>query len=281
MANYNGYPITAEAIASLKKLSYSNFKIVVVDDCSKDDSMEQFRRHNQNEIILLQNAVNSGLCTTYNTGIKRALQDGADYVFIVQNDTKDFSVNYLEEVIKKFESDTTIGMVGSIIYNGAGEMNWAETKTKFGFPLDISEGLVIKAEVFKTIGLLNEKLKVYFEDLDFIIRMRAAGYRTAKVTHISFVHYGQRTFSKQRFLPHFIRVRNVPLFMRRYCKQQSFAWKLRHYQRYMRVHIQSLLKALKRWDLVSACALFNAVLIGTLVGLFTPWSDELEHGYHN
>ncbi len=276
MANYNGYKVTSETVQSLKRIKYSNYKIVVVDDCSKDDSYIKLKLENP-DIQVLKTKRNSGLCTAFNVGIKEAILNGADYIFVVQNDTKNFSINYFGEMLKTFEDDDKLGIVGSLVYDYDGNFRWkGEAKMKFGYKLELSEGYVIRREVFENIGLFNERLAVYFEDLDFVIRARNFGYKTKALDSISFDHVGQATFSKQSFSPNYLRVRNIVFFIRRYCKQQSMNWKLKQY---FSNTLQTLSKVkiyFKKFDFISMIKLVIAIVIGTFVGFFLPWSSENE-----
>ena len=277
MANYNGYHLTAEAIESLQKLTYPNYRIVVVDDCSKDDSVARLTRDFP-DVLVLSTKKNGGLCKSYNVGIKEALSNGAHYVFLVQNDTKDFSPNYLEKVLEEFERNEKAGMVGSPVYDYSRDIRWkGVAKNKMGIPLEISEGFVIKREVFEKIGLFNERLVVYFEDLDFVIRLRRVGYETSVASSVSFAHVGQGTFSKQKFYPNYIRIRNVILFMRRYCTDKPVGWIAKNFLRNLFVHTNKLKKALKEGDYKSFFLIGIAIISGIIIGFLLPWSKKNEH----
>ena len=150
------------------------------------------------DITLIQNEKYLGLCKAYNVGIREALKNNADYIVIANNDTKNYSVNYLEEVVKAFTKDDKIGLVGTKVFTYDGKTNWGgETHEKFCVPMNVPTcGYTIKREVFEKIGLFDEALFMNFEDLDFIIRLRKADYKTAFIPTVSYMHMGGGTKSR-------------------------------------------------------------------------------------
>lgn len=275
MANYNGYYVTAGAIRSLRNLTYNNYLIVVVDDCSKDNSPIKLGRDFP-KIKIISATKNGGLNKSYNLGIRYALSSGAEYVFLVQNDSKAFSPNIIEEMLKQFEKDKKIGMVGPFVLDSFGNYRWnGIDKDKFGIKMNISEGYIIKREVFEKIGLFNERLVVYFEDIDFIIRLRGAGFETHAAPEVSFTHIGSVTFTKQKFYPNYIRARNIPFFMRRYCKDKPLIWQIRTFLGNLYVHIDKMKIAFKKRDLTSLFYVTIGIFLGLVVGSLLPWREEL------
>lgn len=276
MANYNGYELTSVAIESIGKIDYSNYKIFVVDDMSSDDSAKKLER-NYPEAEVLFTKVNGGLCRAFNTGIIESYRQGFDIFFLVQNDTDDFKENIFKEVLSTFESKSNIGIVGVKVFDLYNNPTWnGAFKNKLGFRLQISEGYFIQRRVFEEIGIYNERLRVYFEDLDLFIRAKQAGFDVVMNPNTSFSHVGQGTFSKQTFKPHFIRIRNIVFFIRQYCGDKSISWKLRNYIRLIRRHFQCLPGFLLRLEFKRFFGQILAIFYGTLVGLVLPWSSTLE-----
>lgn len=84
--NWNRWPDTLDCLASLQYQDYPNFNVLVVDNDSTDDSVEQIRAA-MPEIELLQSGANLGFGGGCNVGIRRALADGADYVWLINSDS--------------------------------------------------------------------------------------------------------------------------------------------------------------------------------------------------
>ena len=114
LVNWNGKRDTLECLESLRSISYSNFKILVVDNASNDGSVEAIRQQFQH-VEVICNKENLRFAGGNNVGILHALKNSADYVLLLNNDTV-VKKNFLSELINIAESDTTIGMTCSKIY---------------------------------------------------------------------------------------------------------------------------------------------------------------------
>ena len=275
-ANYNNFNATSEFINSVKKLTYPNYHILIVDDCSTDGSTNKIANASP-EVILIRNEENLQLCKSFNNGIRKALKNDAEYIFIVANDTSYFSSDYLEQIIKTFENNTDLGMIGSLCYDYEGGVrSEGIAKDRFGVAMDVpTEGYVIKREVFEKIGLLDEKLMIYFEDLDFIVRLREAGYKTKSVSSVSFAHLGGGTTSKMPFKRNYYRVRNGIWFMRRYCKGKPFNWKVIQFMGAMQPHIQQLVKSFIHLEFKKFAIIGLGIVMGLGAGFMTKWKPKV------
>jgi len=138
LLNYNGSEYAIACLQSLKKISYPNFSIIIVDNASPDDSMEKIERYllaqavdnyavfaspveamqsrlPQPKYTLLQTGHNGGYGHGNNIGIRYALKEGADYVLILNNDTV-VDPSFLEPMVQMCEENKNIGIVSSKIY---------------------------------------------------------------------------------------------------------------------------------------------------------------------
>lgn len=137
LLNYNGYEDTIECFKSLRKISYVNYEIIIVDNASPDQSMARIVDYMENNEIkadyfedfetammngtnkfkvhLIQSSDNYGYGHGNNIGIKYALQIDADYVLILNNDTI-VKENFLEPMVEMCENDNNIGIVSGKIY---------------------------------------------------------------------------------------------------------------------------------------------------------------------
>lgn len=85
MPNYNGARFVKEAIESVLKQTFSDFELVVIDDCSKDESPEIIRgiAHRDSRIRLIESEQNRGVAETRNEGIRQAR---GKYIALLDND---------------------------------------------------------------------------------------------------------------------------------------------------------------------------------------------------
>lgn len=84
--NWNGWEDTVACVKSLEKSSYSNLETLIVDNASVDNSVEMLRKSFPHLVILTSDR-NLGFAGGNNLGIRYALEHGADYVFVLNNDT--------------------------------------------------------------------------------------------------------------------------------------------------------------------------------------------------
>jgi len=191
--NWNAYDETIDCVNSLLNSSYKNLQIVIVDNHSTDDSAKIIRETFPN-IKLICNKSNNGYAGGNNLGIKYALDINADYILILNNDvTVDKSM--VDILVKKLDQEPTLGVItGKVFYkddpkrifSGFGKFIWwrcsgVNRGTMFSrFYLHNREGKVnyisgvlflARSEVFKSLGLLDEKYFMYFEDLEFSFRV--------------------------------------------------------------------------------------------------------------
>ena len=92
LVNWNSYDFSVNCINSLNKCNYTNFKIILVDNGSKDSSIDKLSLQFK-DIHFIKNKSNLGFTGANNIGISKALKDNFDYVMLLNNDTlvkKDF-----------------------------------------------------------------------------------------------------------------------------------------------------------------------------------------------
>jgi GT2 family glycosyltransferase len=214
LLNWNTAGDTIACYRSLQKLNYQNFKIIVVDNASTDDSVGQMRLQLP-EAEIVVNPENSGYAAGNNVGIKRLLDGGCQAVWILNNDTE-VGPDSLGEMVKVL-SDAEVGIVGGIIYfyrdpqtgeegfeshavqfaNGGifwptgKSINWRTPKDPlkpYETTFIMGASLLVRKEVFDQIGMLPEEYFLNYEETDFCVRARRAGWKlmivpTAKIWH--------------------------------------------------------------------------------------------------
>jgi len=273
LLNYNGAEDTIACLQSLQKISYSNYNIVIVDNASPDGSMDKIKDYLQSQLLdytvysspdeamqspkpqlkfmLLQTGHNGGYGYGNNIGIKYALQHGADYVLILNNDTV-VDPGFLKPMVQMCEDDESIGIVSGKIYfydrpeviwfNGGRfhpctgkveHVNFNEKNTGQNPPKEntfISGCMwLIPRKVFETVGLINEEYFMYVEDLEFCKRVLNAGYllKFCEKSHI-WHKDGAATKGEYSELSVFWRTKNMNSFIAKYtepiwCKLLAFA----------------------------------------------------------
>lgn len=239
--NWNDWDDTLECLESLENNDYPNKQIVVVDNGS-----DKKRKAQSVKCKIIYNRENLGFSGGNNVGIKYALENGADYVLILNNDTV-VSRDFLTKLVKAGESDKSSGFLGpkicfypplrragedrDRIWFAGGRINWLYNKGIMKGYGEIDKGqygnqeeteyltgccLLIKKEVLKKIGLMPEEYFLYYEDVDWSLAARQAGFKCVFVPQAKIWHKGSA--STREGSPSYIyyHVRNGLILARKY-----------------------------------------------------------------
>jgi GT2 family glycosyltransferase len=193
--NWNGWPDTTACLRSLEALDYDNWRVIVVDNASSDDSVARIRGSFAT-VEVIRTDRNLGFSSGNNVGIRRALAESADYVWLLNNDTI-VDPKALRAMVERAESDAKVGAIGSAIYDvadperlqgwGGGRVNfWLGRSRNFLCPVSDEKieflsgaSLLLRRPVLQSLGLLDEEFFFYWEDTDYCFRLRKAGWRLA------------------------------------------------------------------------------------------------------
>lgn len=197
--NWNGRRDTEECLASLRKVTYGRFKVLLVDNASSDDSVPFVEEHFP-EAEVVANAENLGFTGGNNVGMRRALEMGADWALLLNNDTT-VEPEFLTTLVSAAQADPRIGVIGPLInYYDPKDRVWfagGRLSLTWGFSWHVGNratdrgqyrgcidedfqtgaAMMISRRVLDEVGLLDEGLFIYFEDTDLSVRARKAGHR--------------------------------------------------------------------------------------------------------
>ena len=191
--NWNGAADTLRCLASLKALAPPQPEVLVVDNHSSDDSVAQILQAHPT-LTVLQTGANLGFGGGCNVGIRHALIQGADYVWLLNNDTL-VEADTLSAMARTMAQSSAIGAVGSVIYDmdeptrvqvwGGGQVQrWlgrARPLRAPGEPAFISgASMLLRADALRQVGLFDaQRFFMYWEDTDLGFRLRARGWTLA------------------------------------------------------------------------------------------------------
>lgn len=213
IVNWNNYTDTLECLSSLSQAAYGDKKIIVVDNGSEDDSIQRIvewagdnrfgfevlnetdlSSQNTQPVTIISLSKNLGFAGANNIGIRYVLENGADYVLLLNNDTV-VTENFLSSMVKTALEAEDVGIVGGKIrYFDRNEEIWFN-----GGYIDFLKGvfygwdddctgkresgfitgclMLIPSEVLKKVGYFDERYFLNVEDVDLSRRIKDAGYR--------------------------------------------------------------------------------------------------------
>lgn len=247
LLNWNNSDFTIECIKSLKKTSYTHKKIFVVDNASSDDSLTKISTNFPN-IDIIVNSKNLGFTGGNNVGIKRALQENFDYIMLLNNDTI-VEESFIEPLINAF--DCNVGAVQPLILNYPDKEtiwnNGGSIDNFFGrfISLDKNKNIMsikknknktsewisgccfmLRASLISKIGLLDEKFFVYFEDVDWSIKisdlkLNLLIVQKSRIFHHEGASWNSKKRSSEGYVSpytHYLNIRNHILILRKHAK---------------------------------------------------------------
>jgi GT2 family glycosyltransferase len=210
---YNSEPYLEQFINSLASQNYFNYNTYIIDNSSQDNtvSLLNMEYRNRGLISVVANTDNLGVAAGNNQGILMALNDGCEWVLLLNNDTS-FPPDFLSQlvascdrhgwrvVVPKIHFDSPSG---HIWYGGGGfnpRRGYTGYHTGIGEPdrgqfdveatVDYSPtcAMLVHRSVFNDVGLMDESYFVYFDDTDFCWRLKQAGISIGYMSATSLVH---------------------------------------------------------------------------------------------
>ena len=265
LSQINGTDLTENCIESLKSVDYDNLSFYVGDNLSDDYSHLKLLTRFP-DINLITYTKRKSYCETFNYLSKIAIEDGCEFVFIVNNDTRNFSKDYFNVLIPEF-NDKNLGMVGStcLTFDGEIRQDLNSMKNKFGHSIIVpTEGFILRTEAWKEIGGFREKLNIYTEDLKLQRDLFNSGWKIKSNHSVSFEHLAGATMSKMTFHSNYYRMRNGVYTLR--ILNLPLKYKIKQFYTWVRVHINNSLTVLKKGKFILAIKIILFSFAGMVAG---------------
>lgn len=238
--NWNDAEATLRCLRSLAGTSYPRWRVIVVDNASIDGSAQRVAAAAP-DALLIRNPVNLGFTGGVNAGISRALQDGADYVWLLNSDAV-VPPDALARLVAAAEADQRIGLV-SPVFHAADRPDVPEhclaifdPQARFASQtadpaqaavwqrtcphrvLLLGTALLVRRDLLRAIGPLDPQFFAYVEDVDFSLRCHAAGFKAVALPDVVVLHtFKQPVEAPATVAPyvHYFMSRNYPLLWRK------------------------------------------------------------------
>lgn len=198
IVSWNGREDLLECLASLEKLEPPRPRVIVVDNGSTDGTGETVReRYPEAELVTLPE--NLGFAGGNNRGIERALEGGAEFVCLLNNDTV-VDPGFFSGLLRAARDQPRAGILGSrVLYRSRSETVWSQgisvgrhtgrvraphhnraVTVVPGRPERVDgvsgAAMLLRAEALRQTGRFDEDYYLCFEDLDLCLRAREQGW---------------------------------------------------------------------------------------------------------
>lgn len=231
IVSYNSKRWIQKCLDTLLETSYDNFQIIVIDNNSSDGSAEFIEKVYNDKVILIKSKKNLGWCGANNLGIKLAIDKKADYIMLLNIDIKIIDKQWLDILIDSSYKNPEYDILGCaqneyddpncshinewtkyILYHGNRDyvFMWDkecnENPNAYAYKeedlnnnaiLDVyfvqGAAMLIKSELFNKIGYFNDKLFMFYDEVEFCRRAHALGKKIGLVCKSRICHYGGGT----------------------------------------------------------------------------------------
>lgn len=195
--NWNGAEFISTCLQSLNAQSLKKHQVVVVDNGSSDNSLAVIKKNFPN-VTVLEFSSNAGFAGGVNRGIRFSLEQGADYIVLLNNDAV-ADKYWLSKLVAQADENQEVSIVTSKILLADKKHidSTGDFYTIWGLPYPRGRNQVDKgqfddqtdvfgasggaslyrAELFKQIGLFDEDFFAYYEDVDISFRAQMAGWK--------------------------------------------------------------------------------------------------------
>jgi len=190
---YNSESVLQEFFDSLAGQTHHNFALYVVDNASKDKTLEMTRQRTDFPIVVIANAENLGVAEGNNQGIRAALADACECVLLLNNDVV-FPADLFAQLYAGLDRHSCDMTTGKMYYHDKPDVFWCaggrfqpwlgyrtqhdgeyqKDTGQFDAPRRVTYTptccLLVRREVFTWIGLMDARYFVYSDDVDFLYR---------------------------------------------------------------------------------------------------------------
>jgi GT2 family glycosyltransferase len=196
--SWNGRDDTLRCLESLTRVEHADLAIICVDNGSTDGSQQAVRERFPN-VLLIEAGVNLGYSAGNNLGIRHALEHGARWVMLVNNDAS-VAPDVVEGFARAAREHPRAGILAGKVYFAdrprtiwfAGQrvrelLGYSGRPRGYGRPdgprysrvgltgRAVGALMAVSREAIEAVGMLDEELFAYVEDVDWALRVRRAG----------------------------------------------------------------------------------------------------------
>lgn len=219
--NYGTYDLTLKMINELHtKLDYDNYSIMVVDNCSSNESAKVLANRSKDlDYIFIANEKNTGYAAGNNIGIRYAINNRYKYSWILNNDVELREKSVLKELIEILEENEDIACIGPKIYNADSSIcaPYCRRPSVWNMTLGVFEDkkyriskqdvagevyriygccMLLKNKAMDEIDCMDERTFLYGEEAILSERLIQKGYRTYYDPAVSVTHLGSVSMKK-------------------------------------------------------------------------------------
>jgi GT2 family glycosyltransferase len=250
--NYGNYADTIRCVRSLESLRYDNYRIVVVDNGSPNESERELRAACADHVVI-QSGSNLGYAGGNNVGIQLAMDEGAAYVAVLNNDTLASDPDLLRGLVDYAERDPSAGLMTPLLLLANGDIDpcctrrspslmelfwnrgigrwiwpvpeWEERhfyrgEVDYQEPAEVEvisgASMFLRRELIEEIGLLDDRTFLFWEEFILFEKIRRTGFRTMLVPDPQITHIQHQSMKGTALKPVLANLKSLDFYLKRY-----------------------------------------------------------------
>jgi len=201
--HYNQKEYLKRLLPSIANQTFADYEVIIIDDATPDRSVVEYIKtfiKDHGNMRLVENTENMRFIKTCNKGIELAM---GEYICLLNADTE-VKNNFVERNVEILDADGSIGALSCVIVDQDGDNWFTGGSFKGGLPVNLKDDFqgirpvdfvagtapFYRKDVFDRIGLLDENYRMYHEDIEFGLRLRAeTDYKACMFPEKLVAHY--------------------------------------------------------------------------------------------
>ncbi|MBN1352389.1 glycosyltransferase family 2 protein [candidate division KSB1 bacterium] len=244
--NWNRKDNVLDCLSHIFEMECPLYQVIVVDNASTDGSVDAIREAYP-DVVIVENDKNYGAPEGKNIGLRKSLESDMDVVYMVDNDIV-VARDSLTQLMNVLEEIPDAGIVGAKMYDyskpdillsAGGIIDFTENVSRGRGDCEKDVGqfekteevdylwggaMIATREVLEKVGLFDsEYLGYWFEDSDFSVRVRKAGYKVIFCGKSKVWHRPHKTIEQFSFRKKYLATRNAIRFMKKHATAGNWA----------------------------------------------------------
>lgn len=169
-------------------------KVIIVDNGSKEKYVKYIKSINEDKIEIILNKENLGIATALNIGVRKALENGYEWILTMDQDSK-ASPDMVKKMfnvynsINREERKDILSIFPNFVDERIQSIEENSNMNSYEYvDADITSGNLLRREVFEKVGFFDDSLFIDLVDTDFCMRLNEKGIKMIKIRDAVLYH---------------------------------------------------------------------------------------------
>lgn len=241
LLTWNHWEVTTACLTAIRRLTYPNYGVLVVDNGSADGTPDLIRVGFPN-VAVIENGRNLGFAAGCNVGLGQALAQAADYALLLNNDTL-VEPDMLDQLVAAAGRLPDAGLLApQMRYADRPEAVWFSASRRHPWTLEARDfgphgprrhhqatgpvavdyifgtAMLLPARALRRVGGFDEAFFMYYEDMDLCLRLQAAGFQLYYVPQARLYHQVSASTTGAAPLRYGYKARSSIIFFRKHVR---------------------------------------------------------------